>query len=287
MLFRPFNIGKWFCLGFSAWLASFLDGSGSSSGGSYNGSNSSSKSEVTDTLHWVTSLGLNTGIGIAVGVGVLIVLLTLVFIWLGARGQFMFLDNVIRNRSEIAAPWRAFRAAGNSLFRFYGLICLGAFALMMGFLVFALIFCWADLVAVRLRPFGEYLPLVIPFVGLLLLLVPLMIVLFFYREFGVPIMYASRCTAWQAAGTVWVLATERPLDFLIYLLIRMAMGFVFLIVAIMLGCLTCCLGFLPYLSAVLTLPLRVFRISYTLDCLTQFGPDFDLWSKAELPPPQP
>ncbi len=284
VLFRSLDIGKWFCLGFSAWLASFLDGTGSS--GSYQ-SGSPSQSEATEMLNWATSLGLNIWILIILGFFLVIALLSLLLIWLGARGQFMFLDNVIRDRAEIAAPWRAFRVPGNSLFRFYLVICLGAFALMVGFLIFALVFCWSDLTAVRMRPFSAYIPLLLALAVMVILWVPLILVMFFYREFGVPVMYASGCGAGEAARRVWVLATERPADFLIYLLIRMVMGFAFLLIAMILGCLTCCLGFLPYLSTVLTLPLRVFRISYTLDCLAQFGPEFDLWKMAELPPPQP
>ncbi|MEI6338418.1 MAG: hypothetical protein WCQ57_07525 [Verrucomicrobiota bacterium] len=286
VLFRSFSIGKWFGLGFSAWLASFLDGAGGSNF-SYRSSRATSKSEFADTLHTLTSWGLNTWIFLAVGVGLIVALFGLLFVWLGARGQFMFLDNLVRNRAEITTPWREFRAAGNRLFRLYAVVCLGLLAVMTGFFIFALVFCWGDLAAVRMRPLAEYAPLFIGLFLLLILWVPVLIALFFYREFGVPVMYASGGTAVEAARRIGVLATERPADFLIYLLIRIVMGFAFLLSAVLLGCLTCCLGFLPYVSSVLTLPLRVFRFCYTLDCLAQFGPEFDLWSKAQLPPPQP
>lgn len=37
ILFRPFDLGKWFVLGFSAWLATLLDGGGSSSNLDFSG----------------------------------------------------------------------------------------------------------------------------------------------------------------------------------------------------------------------------------------------------------
>jgi len=279
-LFRAGDVGKWFCLGFTAWLASFLESSGGSSMNTGN-----SREELSSLVQTLTSWGLTTVILLVVGAGVVLALLTLLLTWLGARGQFMFLDNVVRNRAQVGVPWQAFRAQGNSLCGLYLAIYLVSLAAMVGFVLFALIFCWDDLLAGRLRDLGAYLPVLLVFGIGLVIWVPLTILLFFFREIGVPVMYASGCGAWEAVRRTTELASEHPLDFFVYLIVRMVMGIVFLIVAIVVGCLTCCVGFFPYLGTVLTLPLPVFRVCYTLDCLAQFGPEYDLWSLPPTPPP--
>jgi hypothetical protein len=43
-----------------------------------------------------------------------------------------------------------------------------------------------------------------------------------------------------------------------------------------LGCLTCCIGFFPYLNAVVTLPLLVFDRCYLIYFLEQFGPEYSI-----------
>ena len=42
----------------------------------------------------------------------LIVAFVLVLMWLGARGQFIFTDCVVRNRGAIVAPWKELREGG-------------------------------------------------------------------------------------------------------------------------------------------------------------------------------
>ena len=36
--------------------------------------------------------------------------------WVSARGKFVFLDNIVRNRAFITAPWREYRSEANSFF---------------------------------------------------------------------------------------------------------------------------------------------------------------------------
>ena len=65
ILFRPFDVAKWFILGFTAWLASFLDGDGgmsfnysydsSGGGGAGNWEEMVDKVRIflTDNLYWI------------------------------------------------------------------------------------------------------------------------------------------------------------------------------------------------------------------------------------------
>lgn len=280
VLFRSGDAAKWFVLGFTAWLAGFLVGANSFSL-NYGGS----QDDLSEIVQTLSSWGLATTIFVIVGVCAVLALLTLLVVWVGARGQFLFLDNVVHNRALVGEPWKAFRRQGNSLFLLYVGVVLFSLALAAAVLVFAVVFCWEDLAAGRLRELSAYGPVLVVFGVALVLWVPLTITLFFLREFGVPLMYGSGCGAWEAARRTLGLATERPLDFFVYLVVRMVMGFVFMLVAVTAGCLTCCVGFFPYLGTVLTLPLPVFRMCYTLDCLAQFGPEYNLWSLPPSPPP--
>ena len=116
ILFQPFDLAKWFVIGFAAFLASL-------SGGmhfNFNGFNrnrdwhwkfSSVRHDMMETsTHWPGWI-----IPLIV-VGVLLVLaLVVLCMWLGARGRFMFVDCIVRNRAAIKEPWREFRTEGNSL----------------------------------------------------------------------------------------------------------------------------------------------------------------------------
>ncbi|HUB67829.1 MAG TPA: hypothetical protein VL981_10130, partial [Candidatus Methylacidiphilales bacterium] len=43
-------------------------------------------------------------------------------------------------------------------------------------------------------------------------------------------------------------------------------------------CLTCCIAALPYLGTVVLLPALIFVRCFSLDCLAQFGPQYDVWT---------
>src|SRR5271170_1053651 len=139
ILFRPFDFGKWCAIGLSAFLAGLLQG-GNGLNSSYNGnfnnndlfSNNGSETTTTPNL---TLPEIESKIGHAfssVQVGGIIFFVAIIFVavfaliflmyWLGARGQFMFLDNVVRNRGAVAWPWRTYARQANSLFFFYLLL---------------------------------------------------------------------------------------------------------------------------------------------------------------------
>src|SRR5207248_11628103 len=50
----------------------------------------------------------------------------IVFAWPRARGRFMLVDCIVKNRGAIAGPWREFRGQGNSYF---------LLALLAGFII--------------------------------------------------------------------------------------------------------------------------------------------------------
>jgi hypothetical protein len=47
---------------------------------------------------------------------------------------------------------------------------------------------------------------------------------------------------------------------------------------------TCCIAGLPYVSSVVFLPALVWLLAFKLLFLRQFGPEYDVWAVADVPP---
>jgi hypothetical protein len=115
-LFTPFDVHKWFVIGFNAFLAGLADWNHGSTG--VRGRREMDFGEFLYFPHrawaWLTSHpGWFLGI---VFIAAFVLILSVVILWLSSRGTFMFLDNVVRNKAEIAAPWKKYARAGDSLF---------------------------------------------------------------------------------------------------------------------------------------------------------------------------
>jgi len=118
-LFKPFDITKWFVIGFSAFLAGLTEGNGSSGGNGTSrlGDDVSFREfiEFPNTAwEWLMD---NPGWFIAI-VAIVVVLFAvgITLTWLSSRGMFMFLDNVAQDKAQIAKPWKQYKTEGNSLF---------------------------------------------------------------------------------------------------------------------------------------------------------------------------
>jgi len=132
VLFRPFDLGKWFTIGFCAWLAQLGKpggGGGGSGGGGPGGGNLRRRGFSFDDVVQEGREGLAAArefveanlvwiIPAAILVLVIAVGLWLLFTWLSSRGRFMFLHCVAENKGEVVVPWRKFSQHGDSLFVF-------------------------------------------------------------------------------------------------------------------------------------------------------------------------
>ncbi|MBI3985777.1 MAG: hypothetical protein HY343_02570 [Lentisphaerae bacterium] len=288
ILFCPFNMTKWFGMGFTAWLALAPPGGGGlplNVANFWNKPESEAVELVDATTGWVQShwtfvLGLA-----ALGV-VLSVVVGLVMIWISSRSKFMFLDNVVNNRGEIRAPWREYRKEGNSLFLFN--LALGVAAM----LILALVAITLALVAApdiqrRVFQFNALAALVLGSLFLAAFLLALGVLTVFLDDFVVPIMAKNACRVRRAWGLFFAVFNAHKGSFILYVLFRyvlqMAAGFIVLGVA----CLTCCLALIPYLGTVIFLPVLVFFRCYALYFLEQFGEDYRLFPPAAASDPPP
>ena len=303
ILFRPFNFGKWCAIGLSAFLAGFLQG-GNGFNSSFNSNFNNGKNgfpkfggaqaPALDLHQFNSNLGhLISGmqIGVIILFAVLIFAFFLIFLvllyWLGARGQFMFLDNVVRNRGAIAWPWSYYARQANSLFLFYLIVGFTAIAFVI--LVFGGL---AAIVAVPLlihhqtatwSDIGFFIILGLVYI---FFVIAFSIVLFIFRELGVPLMFRHGLMAPAAFREVMNLVKQHPGNIAIFVLLRMAIFMGVAILSLIICCATCCIGALPYIGTVFLLPILVYVKCFTLDCLAQFGPQYDVWT-VDVPPPGP
>jgi len=297
ILFKPFNIGKWFTLGFCAWLANLMGGGfngsfntgyrgGPGGGGAPVGGGGPDIDGVWDFFQ--------EHMAAIIAVGIIAVLtlwaIGLLLLWLSSRGQFMFLDGVARNRSAVVQPWREFRELANSLFWFrfvLGLIGLAGAIVISGL---GLAIAWADIAA---REFGGMAIASMVISGLLFLVFGIVMAVIgaLLRDFVVPVMYLRNVKAlyaWRifryevARGYFW--------NFVLFYLMGFLLGLAIGIMAAIATCVTCCIAALPYIGTVILLPLFVFIRCYPLYFLRQFGPEWDVFPAepvlvAPMPPP--
>jgi hypothetical protein len=282
--FRPFDIGKWFVLGFCAWLAHLGEG-GAHVNVPMPGDQSGDLSDAFEAASdWVQD---HAALVISLAVLVLLAMIVIGFVltWLQSRGKFMFLDGVVRNRGAVVEPWHAFRELGNSLFWFrvvLGLIGLVAFVVIAAV---GILIALADILAER---FGGAAIAGIAIGGVLLLAYAIAfgIIGALLEDFVVPVMYRRGVRTVDAWGVFRreVLPGNGSALVRFYLL-KVLLGIAIGVVALLATCCTCCLAALPYLGTVILLPLFVFGRSYSLGFLEQCGEGWRfLPDEAPLPP---
>lgn len=276
MLFQPFDISKWFLLGFCAWLATL----GQGGGGNFNmsgdiGEPSGGEIEefkyfFMDNLRWI--------IPAAIFAILLIITITLVVTWLSSRGKLMFLYGVVYNVAQVSTPWRLYKHLGNSLFGFQVFLAI--------LILFSILLFIGGIFAIGIPM--EFEGAAIPFIILLVLIFVLFCFIFgiiqkFTNDFVIPIMFIRNLSVWDAWREFHALLQKHPGKFTIYLLFHLVIGLVIGIGILLLILFTCCLAFcimaIPYIGTVAFLPVLVFSRSYSLYYLRQYGPEYDIFNR--------
>lgn len=286
LLFRPFDMARWFALGFSAWLATL----GEQGGGGFNGSSLSQDAQKAgDPVAFLEGLRdkVLSHLPLIIAIGSVVIVLSLaigvVFTWLRCRGKFMFLDNVVRNRTEISRPWRAFRRHGNSLFLWvlvYGLVAMAVICLLLviAVLTFGRAAYHQGGVGGLIGPLAANVVLWV-IIGTILAYLSR-----FLEDFVVPIMYRDALTATEAWRRLLPLFKAHTGDFvlygLFYLLLSLLAGAAILVAVVLTCCVAGCLVAIPlvggYLASVLFLPVMVYLRLFSLEYLAQFGTAFEM-----------
>jgi hypothetical protein len=297
LLFEPFDLQKWLCLGLCAYLASMTQGLGSGGGGNSNFEKGKGEwsHPTAEKIHgWLGSIQPWVWALIALGV-VMIVALSVVFMWLSARGKFMWLDNLVRQTGEVRAPWREFRALGNRLFRFtlgWGVVAVVTSLVAVCLAVVAIIPVFDQIVVNRN-------PQAVLWVALVITLVAFVIVNWAFlfsivADFAVPIMYRRECGPWEATKDAIILLIRYPVDFVLYYLFYSLLLIALVVIVLVVSCATCCIAFLalliPVIGTTLMLPLLAPLRYYSFLFLRQYGDAYDVYRRPALapaPPPLP
>ena len=304
ILFGPFDPLKWLTIGFSAFLAGLLSGgngvntsfnyrNNTYSGYSGNGGVSASKAAQaqfnlihTQLNQFFSSTGFWVVVAVVVAFVVFFIALSLLFVWLGARGQFLLLDNIVRNRGAVSGPWQYYARPANSFFLFYLLLTVLFLVVTLPMVVGAIILCIPLFQQQRWPTGGETAIFVV--LGLLYLALVIMgnIILFLYREFGPAIMFRQGLMARAAFFETFKVVGRYPGSVAVFILLRLALFIGMAIICIMLCCVTFCACFLsqwPYIGTLLLLPVLIFLRCFSLDCLAQFGAEYDVFT-VDVPP---
>ena len=285
VLFRPFDLGRWFVIGFCAWLAhlgqSGFHGAFNNRFGSVHGQGAQefrhtfeqARDYVRDNLAWILPL--------AIGVAVVGLVLWLVVLFLSSRGQFMFLHCVALNRAEVSVPWALYGREANSLFLFRLVLALAGMVVMLPLLGGII------LLAIGMAQRGQFSVggiLWIVFLGLAIVAFSFAFWLttWLTREFVVPLQYLRRSSCTSAWGELFRLSAGKLGLFILYVLFRIVLALGIFVLELMLVLVTCCIAgclfALPYLGTVLLLPIIMFVRSFSLYYLAQFGPEYNVFS---------
>jgi hypothetical protein len=279
ILFQPFDLGKWFVIGFCAWLAClgqqrFGTGTGFH-GGSRDSANvrqsfEQAKEYLMNNLYWVLPL---VAVVVVLGLG-----LWVVMVWLSSRGQFMFLHCVALDRAEVAVPWSKYAREANSLFGFRLVLGLAALALVLPTVLAAILtglrMVWRESVSV-----SGIIGLVAAGLGVMTLSIVFGVIAKLTTDFVVPIMFlrGGRClAAWRTLSN---LLAANIGHFVLYLLFQILLTITIFVLVVAVVLVTCCsagcLMAIPYLGTVLLLPVLIFKRAYSLCYLAQYGPGYD------------
>lgn len=310
-LFRPFNFGKWFGLGFCFFLANFGQGGGvhvnfPMGGGGGGGtpvpptstpgvppgtpgtpawpatsSGSGHPHQPTAPAHefwqFVDSAiqwcndNLFLAIGLAAAGIIVITLLWAVFTWLRCRGIFMVIDNLAFNRGLVVDPWRDTSHLGNNLFWFEFVV--GMFVSFFTLLTFIVagIVAWPDIVN-HAVDVNMIWAIIILVVVLPLTGINYGIMQMLLHDFIAPAMYLHDLRT-VPAWKRWYrdIFKGHFWKLTLFYLMKIIIGIASGIVAVFATCLTCCIAALPYIGTVILLPIFVFSRCYTLYFIEQFG----------------
>lgn len=288
MLFHGASLEMWFVLGFTAWLSHLWDNAG------FGGTSwkrqlfriSFDDLHLPHLRHALDFRQLGTGSFELAAIALLLVAgfaLALLLTWLGSRGEFCFLDNVVHRRARFTDPWRRYARLGDSLFvwRIGFQIIGGALAIALLLPGALLVLGMASIEAFRVP--GTAAAIALAFFGVVIGLAATLIN-FWTTQFVVPVMYRAEIgvlDAWRRT-LPWLRAhAGHAIGFALYWLL---LTIVVVACVAVLGLLTCCVGLvvlaIPYLGTVLLLPIYVTGRALAPEFLAQFGEEWRLWPPA-------
>lgn len=289
VLFKPFDIGKWFIIGFSAWLVQLEEGGPSSSFNFMDTMDEDSMSPILGGIGEFIADNLALVIGIASVAILFFIAISLLLLWLAARGKFMLLDNLAFNRGAISIPWKDYARQANSLF---------LWEIVYSLIVFTLIGLIAGVAIVLGISLGDgeaaWIVLAAVLIPLMILLVTISLLIWMcLSDFVIPVMLKHKVSTVQGWRMVFPAIKANLGKVILYTLFKVLIVIACMIVIVLFSLLTCCCGFLliciPYINAVILLPMTALLKLYGAEFMRGFGPDYDIFAVQgiDTPPPPP
>ncbi len=283
LLLRPFNLGRWFTLGFVAWLIHLGQAGGSAAGSDpgmqlklRDGDWGGAADSVAEAVHGVLPSGLAVLLIMALAIAVLLVAVTL--LWVSCRARFVWLENLTAQDHAIGRHWTRFARQGDSFF----LWKLAYYVLLI--VILAPLAFFAGLFGVLTGSGfdgpGSILSWMLLGVLTFTVIVILAFVHFYGDAFVTVLMHRRGLTvipAWRAFRRLF---EAHPGAFVAVAFVKFLLHLATAIVVTVFGLITCCVGFLvmavPYLGAVVQLPIFAALRYYDLCWLGQFADDLRL-----------
>ena len=274
----PFSFMGWLTLAFVSLLESCGSsggtgtppGSGNALGGRWGGPSGS----VEDPVHLMENLFAWVAAHMILLVGVLlaVMLVSLVFLWLRSRMIFVYIDDVATGRFDLSRPWTEHSAHADSFFGLSLIVQGASFILMILILAIGAFFAiWA-----RAHDLGmgvvlmAALPLVFLFFVSIIAAGLLNLAL---RDFVAPLQLARDIGARDAWGVFMKMVSASPGLLIGYAVLKFVVGIATGIGMAIIGCLTCCIGFLPLVSQMLFQPILYAERAWSIKLLAQMGED--------------
>lgn len=290
ILFRPFNLGTWLVIGFSAWLAGLAGGGG---GFRFNPSRDRVPSlHVRQALRsaWEHLRAHPNWLALIIVGAAVLAVIVLLLLWISSRGKFIFLDNVVHGRARIVEPWRRFAQRGDSLFFWrlgFVIACIFTVAVVGTLAVVSAGgfsgFGFGDVRAATITALAALAGLVLG--------VACAYVSVFLDGFVVPVMYKDGVGAVEAWRRLLPRIEAHLGSFLLYGLFLLGLAVALGVGVVVAGLLTCCVGLLlvalPYVGTVILLPFLVTYRAFSLEFLAQFDAGFAILPEQQPPPPDP
>lgn len=274
MLFEPFDFERWLLFGIVAFLDVFLAGGGLTRSGANFSSQSQGGSQFppnTDqAVEWLSQHAVQI-ILIAIPLFLIGLAIHIALMYVGCRGQVMFIRAVSMNGGQLGDHWNAVKRPAFSLFLFR-LVLIGVW------LAFILIVSAFLLIAIGIQggiQSGQALLLtLIPFgVVFLIAVFGLGLVQLMLRSFVVPIMWARDLPCMEAWRVFARIAGGNALPLIGFVAVKVVYSIGFGIATMFVGCLTCCIGLLPVVHHTLFAPYYVFDRAFSLELLAMTGQD--------------
>jgi hypothetical protein len=274
MLFEPFSFERWLLFGIIAFLDVFLAGGGASRFGSRFSTNTSGRGGSFDgqsldrAAEWI---GNHIGQIVLIGLPLFAIALAIhvALLYVGCRGQLMFVRSVSLNGGQIGDHWGAVKRPATSLF-YFRLVLLGVqLAVTLVVLAFALI---AIAILGGIQSGEALLFIALPLVAVFILVaICLGLIRLMLRSFVAPLMWAHDLTCLEAWGVFANIARENLMPLLGFVLVKIAYSIGFSIATVLVGCVTCCVGWLPVVHHTLFAPFYVFDRLFSMELLAMTG----------------